>query len=251
MVETNRDFRISSAVNHALNYRVDEPVKRAPAPAEAKQFALELGMLWRDLVSLRWSAAAGFCSSTHCFLVLERHKNPIEVTPAVARAFTTLERVLTGESQKVLAYDESTSLSTVAARCALGLQSIGPHVTVSGAPLLFILAAHAARGVKLGSALVRPIAGPHEERWLVRCGRPDRELRGPLSKAERDVVRLLVEGRTHAQMSQIRDRSARTIANQLGSVFRKLGVSGRTALVSQLLRDSASKSYADTEQRLH
>ena len=101
------------------------------------------------------------------------------------------------------------------------------------------------------SALVRPITGAENERWLVRYQRPDLEFEASLSEAEYQVVRLLVEGRSHAQMSQIRARSERTIANQLGSAFRKLGASGRTALIAQLLRQRQSKPDSDPEQRLH
>lgn len=200
---------------------------------------------------LKWFASAGFCSSTHCFLVLERHKTEPRVTPALARALTTLESVLTGESPKVLAYEGSVSTSTVAARCGIGLQSIAAETTVSAAPALLLVAAHTARGMKLGGALVRPITGAEGERWLVRYERPDRQFAASLTEAECEVVRLLVEGRSHAQMSRIRERSERTIANQLGSAFRKLGASGRTALVAQLLRQRRSKPDSDAEQRLH
>ncbi|HYQ02436.1 MAG TPA: helix-turn-helix transcriptional regulator [Polyangiaceae bacterium] len=164
---------------------------------------------------------------------------------------STLERVLAGESPKVLAYEMDVSTSTVATRCAIGMQTIGCEATASTAPTLFLLAAHAARGMKLGPALVRALPDAERERWLVGYRRPDQELSASLTDAECGVVRLLVEGRSHAEMSRIRQRSQRTIANQLGSAFRKLGTSGRTALVAELLRQQHSKSDADPQQRLH
>ena len=255
MAETQRDFRGNSGIDSATNYGIEDSAPRAlalvpPSAPQQRQFTIDLATLWRELVSLKWFTSAGFCSATHCFLVLERHEPPTELKPTLVRALKTLERVLTGESPKVLAYDSSVSQSTVAARCGMALSHIGVESTVSAAPTLFILAAHAARGMKLGSALVRPMAGA-KERFLVRYERPDRNWQGSLTEAEVEVVRLLIEGRTHAQMSQIRDRSERTIANQLGAAFRKVGVSGRTALVAELLRHEQSKADANAEQRVH
>jgi len=162
-----------------------------------------------------------------------------------------LEQVLTGDSQKALAIDSSLSRSTVATRCASALRSVGKEHTLSCVPTLILLAAHAARGAKLGAAPVCQIAGPEQERWLVSYDRPDAALNGALSEAEREVTRLLVEGRTHSQMAEIRRTSPRTIANQLGSAFRKLGVSGRTALISKLLQLKGSPTNSNIEQRLH
>ena len=257
MAETHPNFRAGWELEAARNYGI-EYGKGAPAPAllpEEPGFSLDLATLWRDLMQLKWFAPSGFCSSTHCFLVLSRDEARGELRPAVARALSTLEKVLAGESPKVLAYDGSVSTSTVAARCAIGMQSIGGETKVSAAPLLFLLAAHAARGTDLGSALVRPITSSESQRWLVRYERPDLEFGASLTDAEREVVRLLLEGRNHAQMSQIRQRSERTIANQLGSAFRKLGATGRTGLVAKLLRERErerdSKPDANPKQRLH
>ena len=252
MAETQRDLRASSAIDYAI----DEPKARAAAlvsspPSEPRQFAIDLANLWRDLSSLRWFASAGFCSSTHCFLVLERREAPADTKPTLARALKTLERVLTGESPKSVAYDLSVSQSTVATRCSMALQQMGVESTVSAAPMLFILAAHAARGMNLGNAHARPMTGANEHRILVRYERPDRRWGTRLTEAELQVVKLLIEGRTHPQMSHIRNRSERTIANQLASAFRKLGASGRTALVAELLRQEQSKADPNSELRLH
>jgi DNA-binding NarL/FixJ family response regulator len=45
----------------------------------------------------------------------------------------------------------------------------------------------------------------------------------------------LLEGSSHAQISSERGTSARTVANQLATAFRKLGVSGRGQLVDRLI----------------
>jgi DNA-binding CsgD family transcriptional regulator len=69
-------------------------------------------------------------------------------------------------------------------------------------------------------------------------GRPDLDFPVPLSDAEAAVVRELIAGRTHAEISDRRATSPRTVANQLATVFRKFGVSGRLAVVQQLVARS-------------
>jgi|GEM_PF-4376274 len=55
---------------------------------------------------------------------------------------------------------------------------------------------------------------------------------GALSEAERDVVSRVLEGWTQAQIAAYRKTSPRTIAKQLVSAYRRLGVSSRAQLVA-------------------
>jgi DNA-binding CsgD family transcriptional regulator len=246
-VAAHLDFQSISGIDDVLpQYGVEAFLR--DALVQSKQ-SLQLATLWRELIDGKWFARSGFCSETECFLVLERRQKSSRRPPPHVVAM--LEQVLTGDSQKALAIDSSLSRSTVATRCASALRSVGKEHTLSCVPTLILLAAHAARGVKLGTATVRQIAGPEQERWLVSYERPDAALLSALSEAEREVTRLLVEGRTHSQMAEIRRTSPRTIANQLGSAFRKLGVSGRTALISKLLQLKVSPPNSNIEQRLH
>jgi len=52
-----------------------------------------------------------------------------------------------------------------------------------------------------------------------------------LTRAERDVALLVLAGKSHDEIAKIRGRATRTIANQVASVFRKLGVASRTELL--------------------
>ncbi len=49
-----------------------------------------------------------------------------------------------------------------------------------------------------------------------------------LSRRERDVLRLITEGYTNAQMSELLDISANTVKSHVNNVFNKLGVNDRT-----------------------
>lgn len=55
-----------------------------------------------------------------------------------------------------------------------------------------------------------------------------------LTPAERAVALAAVEGLSNAAIAERRSASARTVANQLASVFRKLGVFSRAELAAHL-----------------
>jgi DNA-binding NarL/FixJ family response regulator len=54
-----------------------------------------------------------------------------------------------------------------------------------------------------------------------------------LSCAEQDVVRRVLEGYSNAEIAALRRSSTNTVANQLRSIYSKLGVSGRLELVKR------------------
>jgi DNA-binding CsgD family transcriptional regulator len=70
---------------------------------------------------------------------------------------------------------------------------------------------------------------------------PEQKLDAPsgLSNAEREVVRGVIAGKSNAQIGRERGTSARTVANQLRSVYAKLNISGRRALIRACRRTSA------------
>jgi DNA-binding CsgD family transcriptional regulator len=51
-----------------------------------------------------------------------------------------------------------------------------------------------------------------------------------LTSAERAVALLLVEGASNEEIARRRNRSRHTVINQIGSIFRKLGVGSRAEL---------------------
>lgn len=55
-----------------------------------------------------------------------------------------------------------------------------------------------------------------------------------LTSAEREVARLVAHGLSNGEIASIRATSARTVANQLQSIFRKLGVGSRVELSAAL-----------------
>ncbi len=53
-----------------------------------------------------------------------------------------------------------------------------------------------------------------------------------LTEAERAVVARVLEGASNAEIAAERGTSARTVANQLAAVYRKLGALGRAELAA-------------------
>ena len=63
---------------------------------------------------------------------------------------------------------------------------------------------------------------------------PTPDLPACLSESEGEVVRAVLRGHSNAQIARQRGTSAKTIANQLYRIYRKLGVCARDELVAQL-----------------
>ena len=53
-----------------------------------------------------------------------------------------------------------------------------------------------------------------------------------LTAAEGEIVRAILEGQSNAAIARARGAAVRTVANQVASVFRKLGVRSRAELVA-------------------
>ncbi len=62
-----------------------------------------------------------------------------------------------------------------------------------------------------------------------------------LTAAERAVVLDACGGLSNAAIARKRKRSARTVANQLASAYRKLGVASRTELVAVIAGSGSTK----------
>jgi DNA-binding NarL/FixJ family response regulator len=65
---------------------------------------------------------------------------------------------------------------------------------------------------------------------------PPPTLPSSLSEAERDVAVAVLKGLSNAEIAMARGTSSRTVANQVASLLRKLGVRSRTEAVAALAR---------------
>jgi DNA-binding NarL/FixJ family response regulator len=65
---------------------------------------------------------------------------------------------------------------------------------------------------------------------------PAPTLPNSLSEAERDVAIVVLAGMSNTEIAVARGTSTRTVANQVASLLRKLGVRSRTEAVAALAR---------------
>jgi DNA-binding CsgD family transcriptional regulator len=196
----------------------------------------DLCRLWHEVCAGTWQFRDTFSTTERHFAVVEC-VSVAKQSRVHARNREILTRVLLGQVPKAVAQDMRVAIPTVATGMQACLRGMGLPCRASIPPVLLVMAARAA--ARQGSAptlgrLTR-FSADHDKYWLVSVERPDLRFPVPLSQAEADVVRQLVSGQTHAEISEHRARSPRTVANQLASVFKKLGVSGRGAILQRLI----------------
>lgn len=66
-----------------------------------------------------------------------------------------------------------------------------------------------------------------------------------LTKAEAEVAELAIEGKSNAEIAAARDTSVRTVANQMASILRKLGLGSRRELAVSYVRGRLGAGAAE------
>jgi DNA-binding CsgD family transcriptional regulator len=187
--------------------------------------------LWEALVAGRWSLVDHFEGDGRRFLVAHRNEpgrgDPRGLSP---REREVAEHLGRGYAAKEIAYGLGLAVSTVAnalgrARAKLGLRSLA-EVAALFAPdgLCARFAEYELAGEPVAvasSALIDPARV------------------AALTDAEREVALLLLQGATNREIGIRRGRAERTVANQVQSLYRKLGVRSRAELAARVQRGRA------------
>jgi DNA-binding NarL/FixJ family response regulator len=190
---------------------------------------------WDELVEGRVEIVGHATSETHASLVVSTQTRRPPV-PCNAGDAALLQRVLSGEAQKVLALDLNCAPSTVSQRITLILSAFGLRVASRRVPLaLVMVAASRAIGSTFSPPGYQEIACPKTGHLELQMLRPETVFCHSLSTAEYEVIQAVVEGRPHKQIGACRDRSPRTVANQLRSIADKLGVCGRFQYINRAI----------------
>lgn len=201
----------------------------------------ELAELWLHLCNGSWQVCDTFSTDERHLAIMQASPG-LRAEPLPERKLQVLASLLLGTPPKVVAIDSQRSLSTITAYAQDCLRVMGLAGGESRSTVLLAMSARAS---------LRPAtSGPREGRlvelaaggegcFVVSALRPDLKLPVKLSSAEAAVLRSLLAGHTHAQISGARATSRRTVANQLTTAFRKLGVSGRRATIDFLISASA------------
>ena len=181
---------------------------------------------WEALVDGRWSLVDMFDSDQRRFVVAVRN-DPAFPDP---RGLTTRERQVAefaglGQSSKQISYTLGLSPSAVTNNTASAQAKLGLGSRTELAAF-FAPSGLRTKLAELALAGERLLVGAYP---LV----DERRVRN-LTAAEREVLAAILAGSTNQDIAQRRRASAHTVAKQVQSVFRKLGVRSRSELAARL-----------------
>ncbi len=199
---------------------------------------IALSELWSRLGAREFVVVAAAATDESASLTLVTAE-PLLADSSIERSLSILRRVLLGETQKAVAANCSIAASTVAMHCSRALLRMGAPKLTTRTPLVLVMAAHASAGFDFPFACVEG-GSDGARRVVMRLA--DSYSAPHLSSVERDILRGLICGLDNTEIAKRRGTSRRTIANQLGSLFRKFGVSGRGELLAKLSRSVALRS---------
>ena len=144
-----------------------------------------------------------------------------------------LVRVLKGEQQKLVASELGIACSTASKWYTLGLAKM--RLTRAPIALPLIIAAQTWASGKNPPVNARSATFEHEgaRYLLLAVPKPVIGSHAPLTRAESEVARLLIEGDSRCEIAARRETSALTVACQLRGIFSKWRLTGRYALIGR------------------
>ncbi|MFO0743179.1 MAG: LuxR C-terminal-related transcriptional regulator [Labilithrix sp.] len=187
---------------------------------------------WKALVCGRYSLVRRFDSDGRRYLLA--YENPPNVSDP--RGLTPQEAaianlVVHGHPQKLIAYELGLSIGTVGGLLARVFQKLRVRSTAALIERLSV-PSDVARSTEAGRELLL-FSSP--------AGAAATSRRLPLSAAELEVALAVAKGASNAEIARARSTSASTVQHQLTSVYRKLGVGSRSALVARILASRADE----------
>jgi DNA-binding CsgD family transcriptional regulator len=211
--------------------RSDDLLRRRAAGIDSGGTEGDLGAVWRAILEGELTIADHFTTAERWYLVLRA----CVAKAARPRARLLLTRVLLGESQKSAALETRCSKSTVSVSARDTLAALGVRATASKAPPTLALLARAGMGGETVPGRFSRMEHAGTEYRVVSVERPRFRQGIRLSPSEQDVINQFVDGKSYVEIARARDRSIRTVANQITGVFRRLRLSGRSELIACLV----------------
>lgn len=199
--------------------------------------AVNLSALWTELITGSCKVVDTLFSPETCTLVVRRAQPAQRGASLSRRDIDILEQSMLAGVRKSVAVDHCLCPSSIAEILRRCFVFMGLSCWPSRIPLVLVMAAHAKYAEESPLPAKRVVA--QNQRFAqqsISASRPDIELARALSAAEYGVTRLLVEGKSYAQIAELRRTSRRTVANQLASAFHRLDISGRSELLCLLAK---------------
>jgi DNA-binding NarL/FixJ family response regulator len=178
--------------------------------------------IWRQLETGDWSVIDQ-CDRDRRRYLLAQQSDRVASRPLSHRERQVVEYASRGWSNKVIAFELGVTPSTVSTHLTHAARKLG---MASRAALIQTLAAISRRDAEV------TFVGWAGKRFAVIAMPMELKLPAALSPAEREVVTLVVAGRSNAEIARARGVSRRTVENQLASSMKKLGASSRADLTA-------------------
>lgn len=188
--------------------------------------------LWSGLVDGRWSLVDRFESDGRRFVVALRNDSPYADPRSLTQAEKQVVQLVSkGSSNKAVSYELGVSESTVGTHVSAAMRKLRvqrreclvesndgyePVCTMQ-------LGEH-------GLAVARSVEWTHR-------------LPGNITTAEQEVASGILRGLKDAEIAVERRVARRTVANQVRSLFQKLGITSRSELVRRMSTDRAPQAF--------
>jgi DNA-binding CsgD family transcriptional regulator len=169
-------------------------------------------------------------------LILDRSLTPIYYNDAAHRILSCIHR-LDGQHRS-FPYDLPENLHNAAKELLVAVINSPPHRSGTGIDLILSTANHAKKVVAHLRAIIHDDHGP---KILISINPQKKHLnfdtalrKQSISPRELDLVHLLAEGKKNSEIAEALFISEYTVENHLRSIYRKMDVKNRTALVHKL-----------------
>lgn len=203
--------------------------------------------VWFALVGGRWSVVDHFERDGRRYFVAQQNEPAeVHVRALSAREHAIAHLVAVGSPNKFIAYSLGLAISTIATHLAAAKRKLGVTSRLELISLLTAFRPTRERTSSADAVVRRPLMSSSDgtvhvlepelagTSYIAISLASERRLADPLSPVEREIVNDVLAGLSNLEIATKRERSARTIANQLASIFRKLGVGSRFELTAQL-----------------
>jgi DNA-binding NarL/FixJ family response regulator len=251
-------YELEATEERATATAIHAPRSRGKRP---QSHSSDAAAIWEAVLDGAWSLVEQVDSDGYrCFLA---RRNALEApaTPALSeRERQIVAHASLGHSNKHIAYELGLCSSTVAAQLTSAARKLGvssreallhAFAVLGGAVAERAASSHADAAVERhdGASIVRVARFRQDghDYAVIRIAIVPK-LPPSLTTAETEVATLVIEGLSNAAIAARRATSVRTVANQLRSIYSKLGVGSRRQLCSRfsIQRDLGARAMLDS-----
>jgi DNA-binding CsgD family transcriptional regulator len=207
-------------------------LRDAALEAEAASVPVQsLATQWQDYVEGRLRFCFEHTLPDRILLVARECSAHSELTPDDA---SILRRVLYGVPQKVLSIELGVAVSTLSSRYNRALTKLG--LARRDIPLPLVLAAQCSAGIgSITTARAAYFEDYGSMYRVISVPAPVTRNMAGLTRAEQQVAQWIIEGCSRNVIGRRRGTSVHTTSRQFHSIFARLHVSGRFALIRRAL----------------